>query len=52
MSFNNIITRQEDSAFIITINRETKLNALNHETLQEIKQAVIDTLHKIVESKQ
>ena len=41
MSFNNIITRQEDSAFIITINRETKLNALNHETLQEIKQAVI-----------
>jgi enoyl-CoA hydratase len=41
MSFNNIITRQEDSAFIITINRETKLNALNHETLQEIRQAVL-----------
>ncbi len=41
MSFNNIITRQEDSTFIITINRETKLNALNHETLQEIKQAVL-----------
>lgn len=41
MSFNNIITQKENHAFIITINRESKLNALNHETLQEIKKAVI-----------
>lgn len=41
MSYNNILTEQQGHAFIITINRESKLNALNHETLQEIKQAVI-----------
>ena len=40
MLFNNILTTQEGHAFIITINRESKLNALNHETLQEIKRAV------------
>ncbi len=41
MSFNNILTQKEGNAFIITINRESKLNALNYETLQEIKQAVL-----------
>ncbi len=41
MSYNNILTQQDGNAFIITINRESKLNALNHETLQEIKQAVL-----------
>lgn len=41
MTYNNILTQIEGHAFIITINRESKLNALNHETLQEIKQAVI-----------
>ncbi len=41
MSFNTILTSQENNAFIITINRENKLNALNRETLQEIKSAVL-----------
>lgn len=41
MSYNNILTHHEGSAFIITINRENKLNALNHQTLQEIKNAVL-----------
>jgi enoyl-CoA hydratase len=41
MSYNTILTKFEGNAFIITINRESKLNALNHETLQEIKQAVL-----------
>ncbi|NUM31704.1 MAG: enoyl-CoA hydratase/isomerase family protein [Bacteroidetes bacterium] len=41
MKYNNIITKQENNAFIITINRENKLNALNIETLQEIKHAVL-----------
>ena len=39
--YNNIIIATENSILNITINRETKLNALNIETLQEIKQAVI-----------
>src|SRR5688500_8061162 len=38
--YNNILTTTEDAIFIITINREAKLNALNIETLQEIKTAV------------
>ncbi len=41
MSYNTILTVQSNNAFIITINRESKLNALNHETLQEIKTAVL-----------
>ena len=41
MSFNNILTHIQGNAFVITINRENKLNALNHETLQEIKTAVL-----------
>lgn len=41
MNYNNIITQQDKNAFIITINRENKLNALNIETLQEIKHAVL-----------
>jgi len=38
--YNNIITQIEDNVLVITINRESKLNALTIETLQEIKQAV------------
>ena len=41
MSYLNILTQKEGNAFIITINRESKLNALNIETLQEIKYAVL-----------
>src|SRR6185369_6351459 len=39
--YNNIITLNENGILTITINRETKLNALNIETLQEIKKAVV-----------
>lgn len=38
--YNNIITSNENGILTITINREAKLNALNIETLQEIKVAV------------
>lgn len=38
--YNNILTSNENGILTITINRESKLNALNIETLQEIKQAV------------
>jgi enoyl-CoA hydratase len=38
--YNNIITAKENAILTITINRENKLNALNIETLQEIKAAV------------
>ncbi len=38
--YNNILTHSENGLFTITINRENKLNALNIETLQEIKAAI------------
>ncbi|MCB9251696.1 MAG: enoyl-CoA hydratase/isomerase family protein [Flavobacteriales bacterium] len=41
MSYQNILTEKKGNAFIITINRENKLNALNIETLQEIKYAIL-----------
>jgi len=41
MTYTNIITQTDGNSFTITINRESKLNALNHGTLQEIKHAVV-----------
>jgi enoyl-CoA hydratase len=38
--YNNILTANDNGIMTITINREPKLNALNIETLQEIKAAV------------
>jgi enoyl-CoA hydratase len=38
---DNITTRIENGILYITINRETKLNALNIETLKDIKEAVL-----------
>lgn len=40
MTFNNLLVTQEGNTCLITINRADKLNALNIETLQEIKIAV------------
>ncbi|HYG15618.1 MAG TPA: enoyl-CoA hydratase-related protein [Bacteroidia bacterium] len=42
MNFENILTSNNNGVVTITINRESKLNALNIKTLQEIKQAVND----------
>ena len=42
MSYNNILTSLEDNILTIYINRESKLNALTIETLNEIKMAVDD----------
>ena len=39
-TYNQITTQIEQGVLLITINRESKLNALNIETLQEIKKAV------------
>lgn len=41
MSYENITTQKENGVLTITINRESKLNALNVTTLQEIMSAVI-----------
>lgn len=40
MTYENILTTRENGVLTITINRESKLNALNIQTLQEIKKAV------------
>lgn len=40
--YQNIITSKEASVLTITINRESKLNALNMDTLREIKEAVLE----------
>jgi enoyl-CoA hydratase len=40
--YNNLLTQVQDGILTITINRETKLNALNIETLGEIKQAIAE----------
>ena len=40
MAYNNILTSLEDNILVISINRESKLNALTIETLKEIKEAV------------
>ena len=40
MAYNNILTALEDNILVISINRESKLNALTIETLKEIKEAV------------
>ncbi len=37
----NILTKKENEIFYITINRESKLNALNIQTLKDIKDAVL-----------
>ncbi|MFI5220911.1 MAG: enoyl-CoA hydratase/isomerase family protein [Bacteroidia bacterium] len=39
--YDTILTRSENEIFYITINRESKLNALNIQTLTDIKNAVL-----------
>lgn len=38
-NYNNLLLELQEEILIITINRESKLNALNHETLAELKEA-------------
>ncbi|MEA4925641.1 MAG: enoyl-CoA hydratase-related protein [Syntrophomonadaceae bacterium] len=42
MSYENILLEKEDYLAILTINRPNSLNALNQETLSEIKSAIED----------
>lgn len=42
---NNILLKTEDHILTITINRESKLNALNKETLSELHTAITDAFH-------
>jgi enoyl-CoA hydratase len=39
MSYRNLLTEQKERIFYITVNRESKMNALNAETLQELNAA-------------
>ncbi|MFA6235441.1 MAG: enoyl-CoA hydratase-related protein [Bacteroidota bacterium] len=41
MSFANILLEADDRIAVITLNRPDKLNALNHDTLVELKAAII-----------
>lgn len=41
--YENILTELKNNIFYITINRESKMNALNIQTLSEIKNAVLGT---------
>ena len=41
MSYNNLLYEVEDKIAIITINRPNVLNALNHETIGELKEAAL-----------
>ncbi|MCX6351766.1 MAG: enoyl-CoA hydratase-related protein [Bacteroidetes bacterium] len=51
MSFNNILYAVDDRICTITINRPEKLNALNIETIQEIKTAVDNAVNDVCEGK-
>ncbi len=42
MSYNNIIVEEENTIATVTINRPSKLNALNKETIQELHEAFSD----------
>ena len=42
MSFENLLTEQKDHILYITINRESKLNALNRTTITELHAAFAD----------
>jgi len=44
MTYKNILTHQEAHVLRVTINRETKLNALNRETLSELHQVIREAL--------
>lgn len=46
-TYQNILTRIENEIFYITINRESKLNALNIQTLAEIKNAVLSIYENV-----
>ncbi|MFN5544135.1 MAG: enoyl-CoA hydratase/isomerase family protein, partial [Bacteroidota bacterium] len=41
--YQTILTKTENEIFYITINRESKLNALNIQTLADIKSAILST---------
>jgi enoyl-CoA hydratase len=41
ISYKTLITEAKDQIFYITINREDKLNALNIQTLTDIKNAIL-----------
>lgn len=42
MGYKNILQEQEGGILVITINRPSKLNALNKDTIQELSKAFID----------
>ena len=45
MTYENLLLNIKDGILFITINRESKLNALNKATLSELHVAITDSLH-------
>ena len=42
MTFDNLLIERDEATAIVTINRPTVLNALNTQTLDELRRAIIE----------
>ena len=45
MTFDNLLLERDDAVAIVTINRPKVLNALNAQTLDELRRVVLDLKH-------
>ena len=45
MAFDNLLIDRDEATAIVTINRPKVLNALNTQTLDELRRAILDLKH-------